>query len=507
MKRFIFTRSTFGTKSQCPDRTTPPFLLFFLCLATLGALCSCAPKGADITRFGLADGEICKDLIELPQDLSVYAKRCGENRSLLSSDEQKRHDARFNKRFFAAWDPTLRHPPKNDVFEALTALNPTNGFAENLRPYSADRWQALRSNCAESRYGETPVRPAITTTSAHLRRLPTDSPYFADPNRAGEGFPFDYMQNSVLWAATPVAVVHASRDGAWVYVTTNLVSGWTRATNLAAVDKKFMSAWRSKPLGAIIRDNAALVVAEKRDAVTDEYASIRAHIGAIFPLAQPAPGKKAPQSPHVSVYVPMRGPDGKAVMATALAPLYALRPKPLALTPGNVAMVGQEMIGQPYGWGGLFEQRDCSATMRDLFTPFGLWLPRNSHPQGRTGARLDLAALSPDEKEAAIMRNGVPFFSLIGMKGHIGLYLGTYATDERETPTMFHNVWGLRTISGRGDKKREGRGVIGKAVVTTLRPGAEHPDISTPASILDRIAGIVVLPEDISPKPSSRTER
>ena len=77
------------------------------------------------------------------------------------------------------------------------------------------------------------------------------------------------------------------------------------------------------------------------------------------------------------------------------------------------------MMGQRYGWGGMFGERDCSALTRDLFTPFGLWLPRNSVAQARTGAISSLEGMSAKEKEEAILRNGVPFLSLMGMRGHM----------------------------------------------------------------------------------------
>lgn len=469
-----------------------------LCFAALCCFAGCAPKGPDITRFGLDDAVIARDLAALPQDLAEYARRAGENSLLLSSGEQARHDAVFTRRFFAAWEPTPQRPAKDTVFEGLAAMGPGRGFAENLRPYTEERWRDIRSNCFVEAYGETPIRPAITVGTAHLRRLPTDAPYFADPGAAGEGFPFDYMQNSALWIGTPVAVVHVSRDGQWVYVITNLVSGWTKSASIALVDKAFMKKWRSSPLCAVLMDDVDLSVVGTRDAVTGAAMTVRAHIGVILPLA--APSKKIPQptSPHTLAHVPLRSVDGKAAIATALAPMYAVRAKPLPLTPGNVAMVGQPMMGQPYGWGGLFGRRDCSAAMHDLFAPFGIWLPRNSRSQGQTGTRIDLAGLTPEQKEERVAAAGKPFFSLVSMPGHVGLYLGTYPMDRGDVPVMFHNIWGLRTLAGRGDSAREGRGVIGKAVVTTLRPGAEHPSLSSPAGILDRVNGLAVLPEIIA---------
>ncbi len=482
-------------------------------LAALSCLAACGPKGVDVTRFGLEDAVVCEDLGVLPQDLTVYAERAGGDAPLMQPARQGREDDRFNAAFFAAWDQGVPHLPRNEVFEAASNLNPAGGFAENLRPWDKARWDALVANCFMEGYGTVAPRAAITVRTAHLRRLPTDAPYFLDPARAGEGFPFDYLQNSALWVGTPVAVIHVSRDGAWAYAQTRLVSGWVRVGDLAAVDAAFIKTWRSRPLGVIVRDDTSLSVRDKKpDAVTGEPAVVTAHLGAVLPLAPATGNARPPKTPHVLVHVPLRGADGKAIIATADAPIYAARKKPLPLTAMNVALAGNAMMGQPYGWGGLFGQRDCSAAMHDLFAPFGIWLPRNSRPQARMGTRLDLEGMAPDAKEEKIMREGVPFFSLVGMPGHVGLYLGPYPKpgpkgEMRDVPVMFHNVWGLRVVSGWGDNRREGRGVIGRAVVTSLRPGAEHDSIASPASILDRITGLAILPEPLPGERSDKAER
>ena len=111
---------------------------------------------------------------------------------------------------------------------------------------------------------------------------------------------------------------------------------------------------------------------------------------------------------------------------------------------------------------------------------------------------MDLKNLDPDAKEARIKAEAVPFFSLLWLRGHITLYLGVW----ENKPVMFHNVWGLRVRStGPDGKPADGRAVIGKACVTTLRPGAELPDITTPASLLDRIERVSILPEASDKEP------
>ena len=164
-------------------------------------------------------------------------------------------------------------------------------------------------------------------------------------------------------------------------------------------------------------------------------------------------------------------------------------PVPLPLTAEAVARIGNEMMGQPYAWGGLDGKRDCSALTRDLMAPFGIFLPRNSSAQGRAGRPIPLAGMSNEEKEAAILREAPPFRSLIWLRGHIGLYIGSY----QGKAMLFHSMWGLRTKDASGGC--DNRAVVGKTVVTTLRPGSERPDLCTPGSFLDRIEKVAVLPQ------------
>lgn len=56
------------------------------------------------------------------------------------------------------------------------------------------------------------------------------------------------------------------------------------------------------------------------------------------------------------------------------------------------------------------------------------------------------------------------------------LYIG----QQDGQPVVFHATWGLKTRTRDG----YGRHVIGRAVITTLEPGVELPNIDKPNGIL-----------------------
>jgi len=182
-----------------------------------------------------------------------------------------------------------------------------------------------------------------------------------------------------------------------------------------------------------------------------------------------------------------------AVLRQAMLPLDKAAVKPLPLTRRNIANAANRLLGEPYGWGGMYQNRDCSGMIKDLFAPFGIWLPRHSADQAKSGmASLDIAGLSDEEKEAVILEKGVPYLTLLWPKGHIMLYIGRQGSH----PVVFSNMWGIRT---RSLFRKEGRRIVGKAVITTLKPGRELRNADGDATHLSRIEKMTIL---VPPGPS-----
>ena len=448
-KSMIFTRSVVVA-------------LLLLCLG----LTACAGKKAGKPNY--RTGQV-QDLATLPQNLDPYAAKAGGNRALISMQEQTERAAAQKERFYRPWTMTA---PTRWVKESLNKnfnLRPDNAYGNDLRPFSRDEWDRLVQNSNKGAY-PSQMGPGITVHHTNLRAMPTTGHFFLNPERPGEGYPFDYFQHTSMPLGTPVFVCNVSKDGQWVLVETPVSAGWLPAADVAMADSAFVDRWQGLPLAALVRDK-----------VTVGSAGM-AHIGTLLP----ATGGGG----SLAVLYPGRSASGSAEILTTSLPADAVVRVPLPLTAQQVAKVGNEMMGQTYGWGGIDEKRDCSALTRDLYAPFGIWLPRNSATQASSGRSTLLTGMSNQEKETVILTEGVPFLSLVGLPGHIGVYLGNY----NGKPVMFHDIWGLRIREeGPDGNQREGRLVIGKAVVTSLQPGVELPNISTPGSLLDRVERVTTL--------------
>jgi hypothetical protein len=392
-----------------------------------------------------------RDLHELKQDPVAYVDRKTADQPLLSLEEQTSLNTAYDGLQFAPWHLTTPRHTREQVSWGFKEYGANPGYGSDGRRHPRDWVRKMALNAHIDDYPQGGF-PAVTVKRIDFRVLPTRERQLSSPRHLGKGYPFDNLQESSAPPGTPVLVSHCSRDGKWLLTETSYALGWVPATDVAAVDPEFMRSWESGRYAVITRDKVP---------VLDEKGILRfrAPLGAVFPKA----GEDARDT---WILTAVRDGRGNALLKRGRVPKGAAADKPLPLTPRRAAKLAAELIGEPYGWGGLDGKRDCSALVRDLFAPFGLWLPRNSREQAEAGRFISFRGLPPAEKEALIVSRGVPWRTLLWMPGHIMLYIGVH----RGQPLIFHSFWSITTRDAAGNK---GRVVVGRAAVTTLHPGRE----------------------------------
>ncbi len=413
------------------------------------------------------------DLQRMPQTPLTYVDEAGADQPLVPVEIQQHRATEFLERFFAPWHTNGPFEETRNPFWAVEWIRENEVFGENLRPVGDSRINELIEQAAACDYPSF-NRRAVTVRRCDLRALPTESPLFNDPRKPGQGFPFDYLQHGALMANTPVLATHRSEDGAWVFVETPLLYGWMPLADLAWVDEDFARAFETGRYLAVTRENLALF---DREGIY----RFSAGIGTVLPLTDSGAGEQ-----H-EVFIAVADADRQARLRKAPIWSDAGDIYPLPFTPRRIATLAEAMIGQPYGWGDLYGNRDCSGTIKGLFAPFGLWLPRNSSRQAQVGEVISLADLAPRQRERRLLQEGVPFATLVRLPGHIMLYLGEY----EGRAALLHTLWGLRTRTLTG---REGRWLVGKTVITGLEPGMEQDGFFLRISpLLDRVEGMNIL--------------
>lgn len=470
--------NTFRFLSGVCQKTT---LLFFLLSFFLTA---CGGKQTDIPENQAHDIKDVRTISQNPLSFVAKNSRVGGGEELLFSYKEierkypelllvsqvKANEelVQFYKLFFTAWGDTKL--TKNNITYFNSFLNRSyekRGYAENLQKWTDEDMAELRKN---AQYDDAPnfIQKAITVRDTALRVAPTQRPYFYQPKKEGDAYPFDMFQNSSLSLGTPVTIFHVSQNGLWYYVECASAAGWIFAHDVAFVDDIFINKWKKyaqkDSFIALIKDNIPVIEADTR---------VLASLGAVLPIS--SEGIK-----NFKTLVPYRASNGKAKIDKVKIAHENAVILPLPFTAQNVALIAKDLMGNLYGWGGLYGNRDCSSTLQDLFTPFGVYLPRNSRAQSIVGEKFSLENMTTKEKDRAIIQNAIPFQTLIYLPGHIGLYIG----HEKEKALMLHNMWGIRL-------QQDKRYVVGKTVITTLYPGMEHP--KAVKSLMERVQSFNII--------------
>ncbi len=398
-----------------------------------------------------------RDIKQIKQDPSCFTSQIKP----MSQKEQKKYDERYNQKFFKPWfrkkmGLSWRQKKWQFVF-ARQKVYTRYGKRFSKKWF---RYQIKNSNF--KRY-QSLLKPAITLRHTDLKIYPTKQDFYYNPKRAGEGFPFDYNQNSSININTPLFVSHYSKDKKWVYIRCSYAYGWLPVKDIAFVDNRFKKKFMNNNYAVSIRDNLF---------ITDKHFKTIVKLGTIFPIDKKT--KKymiASKNRRGYAQIKLLKPAKKWLVAK----------KPIAFTPSNVALISKQLVGEPYGWGGKMQGRDCSSLTKDFFAPFGIFLRRNSKEQSHDGKRvMNIRWLSPKRKKEIILKKAKPFRSLLYVNGHVTLYLG----QKNGEPIILHNYWGSRL-------KNRKKYIFGRAIITTTEIGKERRDIRKKSMLLNTFSKII----------------
>lgn len=411
----------------------------------------------------LASPDRIEGFRKIPQDIRPFVAAIKES---MSADEQLQVRQQFYERYFAPWTATEPLFNVNTVTEQVRKLAEKTWYGENRHAVEPERIQRLLSLADLDRFPSM-NQFGVVIKPTFIRILPTIRPFYETP----DDFPFDQLQFSEIKPNEPIRILHATKDGAWLYIETSYANGWVEPDAVRFADESFQKRLIHSEQVVVVRD-FAVIQAEQGNVLPQPK------IGTLYPLVKEEPD-------HWLVDVAVAGDDQHAALKRARIAKSNASRHPLSFSPETVTVIGNELLKTPYGWGELYRNRDCSATTRDFFLAFGIWLPRNSLKQITSGPFVPLANLSSADKEKRIREQGIPFRTLLHQKGHIMLYVGLH--DGK--PIILHTAWALRY---KPKDCPENKFVIGRTVLSTLEAGIELP--LSKGTTLDRLDSMLLLP-------------
>ncbi|WP_373029447.1 SH3 domain-containing protein [Sulfurovum sp.] len=397
------------------------------------------------------------DMKNIPQDPAYYADQIKP----FAKSKQKELDEKFNEKYFKPWSLTSLDIPEKDFgweIRFITKKPIYRAKGSIIRASIYNQWiaNANYDNIDSKKY------KAITVRRTDVKSLPTSSAFFRDPKKTGEGFPFDYNQNSALHINIPLYISHFSKDKKWAFVRASYSFGWVKTSDLALVSNDFIKTFKNDNYAMVIKDNLRLYNDTKDISIVK--------IGALFPI-----------SDDQKYLVASRDAKGRAhIEKVTVSNPNIIAKKPLPFTAKNVGMLAKEFYGEPYGWGGSYDCRDCSATTRDFLGAFGIFLRRNSSKQAEDGNGISIEGLAKAKKKQKIIKDAEPFRSLLYVPGHVVLYLGEYKGE----PVIMHTYWGIR-------KKDRTKLITARTIISSTEPGKERADIREESKLINTLKTIV----------------
>lgn len=267
------------------------------------------------------------------------------------------------------------------------------------------------------------IRYGIICTRADVRELPTAENITDEQGDSAH----DVLQDTALAVNEPVLVLHTSKDGEWFFVMANESAGWIHKSTVGLCENKmsWQNAQEMKQFLVITGDRISLS--------PDPYSQITSEITLTMGTKLAIAEKEESQSmtkdrtiyDNYLVKIPVRTDDGALDYRIATIPVGKdVHVGYLEYTRANVLRQAFKMLGNFYGWGGMYGERDCSSMTRDIYLCFGFRLPRSSSAQAMIPgeSRVDLSGLS--EKEKVQKLNSAEPGMILQMSGHVMIYLG-----------------------------------------------------------------------------------
>jgi cell wall-associated NlpC family hydrolase len=415
-------------------------LSFIVTLATAVLLgCTSAPNVLpvpDHAVIGVTDAQLTPDywIKKAARSERVTLDRAqieSQNTKLLGTDKSV-HDIRklpatLTGAEVRGWIEKLSSRPSGTLHDQHGDPVPAATLDELVNALDLDAISPSRA----TRYG-------MVVKRADLRTFPTRLRVFSSKGDTD----IDRFQESALFPGAPVAIVHASRDGQWLFVVNDFYAAWIGRDAVAEGAKDEIFAYGSKsPYLVVTGATAKTVFTPEAPAVSELQLDmgVRVPVLADWPANKPVNGQH-PYAAHI-IALPIRNADGTLSFAPALLPKTAdVASDYLPLNDANVVRQGFKFLGERYGWGHSYNARDCSGFVSEVYRSFDVKMPRNTRDQGVSPAftRIELTSADSHQRRLEILRT-LQIGDLVYIPRHVMMVIG----HEHGVPYVIHDTTGI----------------------------------------------------------------
>jgi len=357
------------------------------------------------------------DKVEKPYEEIMSPKEIEAfNKEIAHKNHTLNYFSELNSAYGASW-------VKGSILKAYEEIKGIATYFEDGNRIDSKFYKGLKKDLNLESIGEGSIKTrfAITTNYCDQKIVPTDLELLKKKNQIH----FDRNQNSALDIGTPIAILHSTKDGLWHYGIGPTSSGWVHSKDIAFGTKEEIANYlSSKNFVVTIAPKTALKIAGNYH----DYFRMGVRLPALMNIDD-----------ETMVMVPTADSEGNLVLTNATVRTANVHKGYLKYTPENILLQAFKFLHEPYGWGGMYGEQDCSKFIQEVYATVGLKLPRNSTSQSNVGeSKIELAGLSKESKHTFLKTSGIVGGTILHLKGHITMYIGEYKGE----PYIIHTVWG-----------------------------------------------------------------
>ena len=275
-----------------------------------------------------------------------------------------------------------------------------------------------------------PVRYGISVRRTNLRTFPTYDRIYRDCAEDPTRKWLDRWQETAVYPAEPMVILSTSTDGEWYFAQIYNYLAWIPVRDVAVAGTK-------EELFDYVGREPFLIVTGKyvstnHNPMNEDVSELRLDMGTRIPLALTA---ELPEdgvdgqgtAGNYVVRLPARDETGGLVFSLGLIPINSdVNVGYLPYTRAGIIEQAFKVQGERYGWGGMFNGRDCSAFSMDVFRSMGLNIQRNSSEQGKKSVGIfhdfpdTMTSMDARRELVDTLKPGTVLY----MSGHVMIYLG-----------------------------------------------------------------------------------
>lgn len=305
--------------------------------------------------------------------------------------------------------------------EASANFKSPTGLYLNGEPVPEEYYEAIRKNIRTANVSEKmELRYGFAVNRTEMKAYPYED-FLSDSRTDME---WDNLVSAAIRVNEPLAIYFYTADGKFALVKNSVCSGWVPTEDIAVCKDK--TEWEE----AQKMEHFLMVTGEKiyleAGTAYPEASEKCLTMGTVLELSTETDEgimNRLPWNNYV-VKMPHRNEDGSFSQKKVLIPANRdVNVGYLKMTRAEIVTQAFKCLGNRYGWGGMLNSQDCSGFIRDVFSCFGLDIPRNTTWQAAMPVQVTkLGDMTEEEKKQTLkyMEPG----TILQFPGHEMLYLG-----------------------------------------------------------------------------------